>query len=83
MTYSPTGYWVTFTFRTWAGEALTGEHKDSRPILNWNADGRPVIADERGNLLTPGQYANAWLNAQEGDRRTLEAEVQPYPHTGR
>jgi hypothetical protein len=55
---SPTGYVALFT----VDSRLNGKIEDrifdheERPILHWNEDGRPVVADEEGNLVTVEQY---------------------------
>lgn len=81
---SPTGYVALFTVNAYLdGKIESGVwDQEERPILHWNEDGRPVVADEEGNLVTVEQYLKKFTQADgydPEDPRTYRGcfEVQP------
>lgn len=73
--FSPTGYW--------ANVSVTGHdcnYNDCRPILHWNGDGRPIVADEDGNLVTAQQWKEGFDEIrEEGDGITISLSIDITP----
>jgi hypothetical protein len=77
--FSPTGYVATIHVDAWRLDDRKFGHRlveESRPVLHWNEDGRPVISDEEGNLVTPQQYIAEYLELDEEHRYTGSFEIQ-------
>lgn len=47
MSHSPTGYWAHYTIQLPADRA-----EQVYPVLRWDDDGRPVISNYGGHLVT-------------------------------
>lgn len=60
--FSPTGYYARMSVRR-GHEPTTID--DTRPILHWNDEGKPIIADEGGELVTPEQYLAPYVDEGE------------------
>lgn len=79
---SPTGYVARFTVRERGEGGRAGDlvvDDEPRPILHWNTDGRPVIANEEGALVTAEQHLAFLRNPGDEDIDTYVGyfEVQP------
>lgn len=84
--YSPTGYWAHLSVRMKGkGAAGPGEPLDihPRPVLHWNDDGQPIVADEGGDLTTVPAWLDQWIgDCDEEYTYTGAFEVQPWGDEG-
>lgn len=72
--YSPTGYYAHYAIHT--GDTETHQFL---PVLHWNDDGYPVIANPGGHLQTVGSYGRTLEgNLNLGDDGYLNWTVVPY-----
>jgi hypothetical protein len=77
---SPTGYAAFFNVYAINKQTKKVDHKtfdqEGRPVLHWNADGRPVVSDEAGNLVTPEAYLAEYTETDEEHTYRGSFEIQ-------